>query len=64
MEAQAKTTKKLETGEKYLSISILGQIKLAAFKNKDKKEAKEPDFLGNGVAIWVNEKKSDIKEVL
>lgn len=54
METQAK---KLDAGEKYLSISILGSIKLAAFLNKNKKEAKDPDFVGNGVAIWVNSKK-------
>ena len=50
-------TKTLQVGEKYLSISVLGQIKLAAFPNKTKKSDKEPDFTGNGIAIWVNEKK-------
>ena len=50
-------TKTLAVGEKYLSISLLGQIKLAAFPNKDKKSDKEPDFTGNGIAVWVNEKK-------
>ena len=54
MEAKAK----LQEGEKYLSISVLGQIKLAAFKNKNKKSAKEPDYSGNGVAVWINEKKA------
>lgn len=54
---------KLETGEKYLSISLLGSIKLAAFKNKSKKTTKEPDFVGNGIAIWINEKKAaNVKE--
>lgn len=51
------TSKKLAPGEKYLSISVLGQIKLAAFKNKDKKDSKSPDYTGNGVAVWVNEKR-------
>ena len=54
METKAKA---LEIGEKYLSISILGQLKLAAFKNKDKKETKDPDYIGNGVAVWINSKK-------
>lgn len=54
METQAKT---LEVGEKYLSISLLGSIKLAAFKNKDKKAANDPDYTGNGIAIWINSKK-------
>jgi len=54
-------TKTLEIGEKYLSISLLGSIKLAAFPNKNKKSDKEPDFSGNGIAIWVNEKKPQVE---
>jgi len=54
-------TKTLEVGEKYLSISLLGQVKLAAFPNKNKKSDKEPDFTGNGIAVWVNEKRAQIK---
>jgi len=50
-------TSALAVGEKYLSISVLGQIKLAAFPNKNKKDAKSPDFVGNGVAVWVNQKR-------
>jgi len=53
---------KLNTGEKYLSISLLGQIKLAAFPNKAKTSSKDPDFIGNGIAIWVNAKKEGIKQ--
>ena len=49
---------KLEVGDKYLSISVLGQIKLAAFKNKNRKDTKDPHYVGNGVAVWVNEKKA------
>ena len=52
----------LEAGEKYLSISILGQIKLVAFKNKNKKNNKDPAFVGNGIAIWINEKKTTTNE--
>lgn len=51
-------SKSLEVGEKYLSISVLGSIKLAAFPNKNKKEAKDPDFRGDGIAVWVNHKKA------
>lgn len=54
--------RKLEAGDKYLSISILGQIKLAAFKNKDKKSAKSPDYTGQGVAVWINEKRAQTPE--
>lgn len=50
---------KLEIGEKYLSISLLGTIKLAAFKNRNKKKPEDPDFLGNGIAIWVAKKRKD-----
>lgn len=46
----------LKEGEKYLTIEILGNIKVAAFK-VDKKKENEPDYRGNGIAIWVNEKK-------
>lgn len=56
MQTQAQA--KLQTGERYLSISVLGQIKLVAFKNKNKKDTKEPDYTGNGVAVWINEKKA------
>lgn len=48
---------KLEVGEKYLTISILGSIKVAAFKNKNKTESKQPDYVGNGVAVWISEKR-------
>lgn len=54
--------KKLNVGDVYLTISVLGQIKLVAFKNKDKK-GDQPDYLGNGVAIWVNHKKADAEVI-
>lgn len=57
MEAQTKKPG-LAVGEKYLSISLLGTIKLAAFKNKDKKTPQSPDYVGNGVAIWVSTKQA------
>jgi len=62
MEAQAQA-KPLEVGEKYLSISVLGQIKLAAFKNKNKSDGKEPDYTGNGVAVWINSKKPSVQKI-
>lgn len=44
--------------EKYLSISVLGQVNLKAFKNRDKTpDNKQPDFKGDGVAVWIYEKK-------
>ena len=50
---------KLEVGEEYLTISILGnQIKLTAFPNKEKTEAKQPDFKGDGVAVWISKKRA------
>jgi len=50
---------KLKVGEQYLSISLLGSINVTAFKNKAKKNPKEPDFKGNGIAIWVKKKKPE-----
>lgn len=48
---------KLAEGEIYFSIVVLNSIKLAAFKNKNKKNPKEPDYRGEGVAVWINKKK-------
>jgi len=48
---------KLEQNEEYLSIIVLGNIKIAAFKNKQKTDSKQPDYVGNGVAIWKSYKK-------
>jgi len=50
---------RIEVGEKYLVISILGQIRLTAFKNKQKIHHNEADYEGNGVKIWVNRKMED-----
>lgn len=49
----------MKAGEKYLSIKLLGNIQLAAFKNKNKENnPKAPDYKGDGIAIWVTEKKA------
>lgn len=49
---------KLEVGEKYLSIKLsISDAYFPAFKNKSKKGANEPDYKGDGVAIWIKEKK-------
>jgi hypothetical protein len=48
----------LEVGEKYLSIVLLGNIRVCAFKNKDKTNPTQPDFKGEGVAIWIQKKKA------
>ncbi len=47
-------------GEKYLTISLFGKdgIRISAFKNKDRKD-KEPHYRGDGVAVWINEKKAE-----
>ena len=47
---------KLEVGEKYLRVSILGGKPIAVFKNKNK-QGDQPDYKGDGVAIWITEKK-------
>jgi len=53
-------TKKLEIGEKYLKISIggKGRFKIALFKNKEKKNNNQPDFVGSiPIALWITKKK-------
>lgn len=50
--------KKLEEGEKYLSVKLAGHEYVAAFPNKNKKTDKEPDFKGDGIAVWVRIKKN------
>lgn len=50
----------MEVGEKYLTIQLLGQkaLTIAAFKNKKKSKTEHPDYSGNGVAVWINEKRA------
>ena len=48
---------KLQTGEKYLSIVLLGNIRVVAFPNKNRKKETEPNFKGDGVAVWISTKK-------
>jgi len=57
-EEKEQSNNALEVGEKYLSISLLGQIKLACFPNKNKAKPSDPDYTGNGIAVWINEKGS------
>jgi len=52
----------MEIGEKYLTIKLVGHDYVAAFPNKEKKDDKEPDFKGNGVAVWISEKGAKKKE--
>ena len=58
MKMEQKQKVSLPVGEKYLSIKIklgaLGEKDLGAFLNKNKKDAKHPDFVGKDVAVWVN----------
>lgn len=56
----------MEVGEKYLSVSILGNnITLKAFPNKEgkAKNPHAPDFKGDGIAVWVHKKKQPKIEV-
>lgn len=46
----------MEIGEKYLSIKIVGHDFVPAFPNKDKQKENEPDYKGDGVAVWVRKK--------
>lgn len=48
---------------KYLSIKTVGHDYVKAWKNKDKKpDSNEPDFKGDGVAVWVFEYEDKKKE--
>jgi len=48
----------MKIGEKYLVIKMVGHEKVTVFPNKTKTDAKQPDFVANGVAVWVNSKKA------
>lgn len=48
--------RKLKVGERYLNVCILGQVYVAVFPNKAKTKPEEPDYIGNGVSIWIKEK--------
>lgn len=53
----------LKEGEKYLSISMFGGqksggITVAVFPNKMKVKPQDPDYTGNGLAVWIREKKA------
>jgi hypothetical protein len=55
---------KLETGEKYLSVVIMqGAIRLVAFPNKNRKKETEPNFKGDGIAVWISTKKAQQPKV-
>lgn len=52
----------MEVGEKYLSIKILGNVQVSAFLNKEAtEENRQPNFKGDGVAVWVQKKKPSVK---
>lgn len=59
-----KTRDSMKPGEKYLTIKVLGDITLRAFNNSEaRKENKNaPHFKGEGVAVWINEKKEKPEE--
>ena len=53
----------LKPGDKYLNIQLVGHISVVAFKNNNKTNPKAPDYMGNGVAVWVQTKKASDKKV-
>jgi hypothetical protein len=48
---------KLEAGEVYLTVKLIGHEFVTAFKNKNKQSDNQPDFKGDGIAIWIKTKK-------
>ncbi len=53
---------KLQEGEKYLYVKLFNTIGMYVFQNKNKKNEREPDFKGDGVAVWVRKKRGNITE--
>ena len=56
--------KSLDVGEKYMSVVIsIGNAKInfAGFLNKTK-TGNQPDFKGEGIAIWIKEKQPKTEE--
>jgi len=52
----------MKIGEKYLSIVVLGGKAIGCFPNKKKVAGdNQPDFKGDGVAVWVNTKKEKVE---
>jgi hypothetical protein len=48
---------KLQPGDKYLSIKLAGHEYVSAFKTENR-EGTQPHYKGDGVAVWVKEKKA------
>ena len=46
----------MKEGEKYLSIKLAGHEFVTAFPNQ-KTKPEQPDFKGDGIAVWVKEKR-------
>jgi len=51
---------KLKTGEKYLTVKLVGHSYVNVFPNKDKKKEDQPDYKADGVAVWVKYKKESV----
>jgi len=47
----------MKEGEKYLSVKLVGHEFVAAFPNQ-KTKPEQPDFKGDGIAVWVKEKRA------
>ena len=54
----------MEVGEKYLDIKIVGHEYIKAFPNKEKTKDIQPDFKGDGVAVWVKAKKAKKEDTI
>ena len=53
---EKKENKKLDSGEEYLKIKIVGHETITAFQNKNREEG-QPHYSGYGVRIWVKKKR-------
>lgn len=54
---------KMQVGEKYLDIKIIGHDFVRAFPNKNKTKDDQPDFKSDGIGVWVREIKEKKQQV-
>lgn len=55
--------KEMKAGEKYLSVKLVGHDFIAVFPNLEKTKPEQPDFKGDGIAVWVRKKQEPKEEI-
>jgi len=57
-----KEAHKMSAKEKVLAIKLAGHNAVYAYKNKER-EGNQPHYKGDGVAVWINDKKEKVQEI-